>query len=259
VLIILGWGLFLLGSVVVLGFVESNYNKISVNKLIVKIDKLNGHSFITENQLIEYLNDKGIVINENSNETPDLLELESCIQGLSATKNVEVYSYNNGELHIEIEQRNPIARVLVNNGYLSYYIDEEGKVMSLSDTYVARVPVFNGHIKYGDHYKSINDLSIHDPEDNTLDEIFHLAEIINNDEFFRSQIVQVYINKEGDYEMIPRVGTQRILFGDIHEAEEKFKRLKAFYTNRDNISAKELNVYDTLNVMYNNQIVCSKR
>ena len=258
-LVILGWGLFLLGSIVLLGFVDANYDKIMVNEFVIEIDKSNGHSFVTEDQVVEYLNDKGIVLNEDIKEVPDLEEIESLIQDLSATKNVEVYSYNNGELHIEIEQRNPIARVLVNNGYLSYYIDEDGKVMSLSDTYVARVPVFNGYINYGDHYRSINDLSVHDPEDHTLDEIYHLANIINNDEFFKSQIVQVYVNKKGEYEMIPRVGIQRILFGSINEAEKKFMKLKEFYTNRSNISAKEFNMYDTLNVMYNNQIVCSKR
>ena len=149
--------------------------------------------------------------------------------------------------------------MLNHNGYLSYYIDEDGKVMSLSDTYVARVPVFNGHIKYGDHYKSIHDLSVNDPKGQILEEIYCLATIINNDEFLSSQIVQVFINKEGEFEMIPRVGNQRILFGNIDKAEEKFNKLKTFYTNRNSISAKELNMYDTLNVMYNNQIVCSKR
>ena len=259
VLVILGWSVFLLGSIVLLGFSEVDYNRIAIKELNIDIDKSNGHSFITESQVKEYLSNKGFQLNANSEVFPDLKEIERSIQGLSATKNVEVYAYNNGELHINIKQRNPIARVLVKNGYLSYYIDEDGKVMSLSDTYVARVPVFNGYIKYGDHYKSIKDLSVHDPSDKTLDEIYQLANIINKDEFFRSQIVQVYINKQGEYELIPRVGNQRILFGDITEAEEKFKKLKQFYTNRNSISVKELNMYDTLNIMYSNQIVCSKR
>ena len=67
------------------------------------------------------------------------------INEFSGTKNAEVFFYNSGELFIEIKQRTPIARVLHENGYLSYYIDKEGKVMALSNNYVARVPVFNGH------------------------------------------------------------------------------------------------------------------
>ena len=256
---ILGWGLFVLVSGVLLSFVNSNYDKLPISKLIVKIDKSNGHSFITENQVVNFLNDKGIVIDNMHKEQLDIEEIESYLQNFSAAKNVEVYCYNNGELHIEIEQRNPIARVLNQNGYLSYYLDEEGKVMSLCDTYVARVPVFSGYIKYGDHYRSIHDLSVKDPEDQKLDEIYCLAKIINKDKFLKSQIVQVYVNKKGEYEMIPSVGNQRILFGNIKNAEKKFNRLKSFYTNQNSINAKELNIYDTLNLMYNHQIVCSKK
>ena len=39
-------------------------------------------------------------------------------------------------------------------------------------------------------------------------------------------------------------------------SEKKFKKIKLFYT--EGPSPKELNLYDTLNVMFNDQIVCSK-
>ena len=38
--------------------------------------------------------------------------------------------------------------------------------------------------------------------------------------------------------------------------EEKLNKIKLFYTKGPD--PKELNLYDTLNVMYNDQIVCSK-
>jgi hypothetical protein len=47
------------------------------------------------------------------------------------------------------------------------------------------------------------------------------------------------------------------MFGTPLNMEKKLKKIKLFYTNGP--SAKELNLYDTLNVMYNNQIICSKR
>lgn len=259
VLVIFAWSFFLLGSIVLLGFSELDYHQILIKDLRIDIDKSNGHSFITKSQIEDYLNDKGFQLKGDNVHLPNLKEIEKAIQKLPATKNVEVYAYNNGELNIKITQRNPIARVLLNNGYLSYYIDEDGTIMSLSDTYVARVPVFSGNIQYGDHYKSIKDLSIHDPSDESIDEIFQLANLINKDQFFKSQIVQVFVNKQGEYELIPRVGKQRIIFGNINEAKEKLRRLKEFYTNRNSISVKELNMYDTLNLKYSNQIVCSKR
>jgi cell division protein FtsQ len=84
-----------------------------------------------------------------------------------------------------------------------------------------------------------------------------MSKIINNDSFLKSQIVQIHINNNGYFEFIPRIGNQRILFGLAENMENKFKKIKLFYTNGPQV--KELNNYDTLNVIYKNQIICSKR
>jgi cell division protein FtsQ len=84
-----------------------------------------------------------------------------------------------------------------------------------------------------------------------------MSKLINNDSFLKSQIVQIYINNNGYFEFIPRIGNQRILFGSIENMEKKFKKIKLFYKNGP--QPKDLNKYDTLNVLYENQIICSKR
>ena len=84
-----------------------------------------------------------------------------------------------------------------------------------------------------------------------------MSKLINNDSFLKSQIVQIHINNYGYFELIPRIGNQRILFGSLDNMEKKFKKIKLFYTNGPD--PKGLNLYDTLNVMYENQIICSKR
>ena len=83
-----------------------------------------------------------------------------------------------------------------------------------------------------------------------------MSRIINNDPFLKSQIVQIHINNNGYFELIPRIGNHKILFGSSDNMEKKFKKIKLFYT--EGPSPKELNLYDTLNVMFNDQIVCSK-
>ena len=84
-----------------------------------------------------------------------------------------------------------------------------------------------------------------------------MSKLINNDTFLKSQIVQIHINNNGYFELIPRIGNQRILFGSSENMENKFKKIKLFYTNGPN--SKDLNKYDTLNILYENQIICSKR
>ena len=124
--------------------------------------------------------------------------------------------------------------------------------MSLNDNYFARVPVFSGYINYGNPFGYNTDLSIENKEHKFLDEIYRLASAINKDEFLKSQIVQIYINQEGEYELIPRIGNHRVLFGKVVNEIQKLKKIKLFYT--ESLSNKQLNMYDTLNIMYNNHI-----
>ena len=49
-----------------------------------------------------------------------------------------------GNLYVDIEQRTPIARVFTPMG--SFYLDQEGYVMPLSDKYTAQVIVVNGYL-----------------------------------------------------------------------------------------------------------------
>ena len=127
--------------------------------------------------------------------------------------------------------------------------------MPLCSTYVAKVPVFTGAIRH----KSSNKNPSLDSSLNyqSIDVLYSMSKLINNDSFLKSQILQIHINNYGYFELIPRIGNQRILFGDAENMEEKFKKIKLFYA--DGPHPKELNMYDTLNVMYSNQIICSKR
>ena len=251
------WSLLLISAVILLSFVDSNYQAIQLKEIRVNIDQSNGHSFITKSQVLRTLSDIGVKVNGGQNQDLDCNRIEKIIKGFSWTKNAEVFFYNSGELHLEIKQRTPIARVLHENGYLSYYIDEDGKVMALSSNYVARVPVFNGAIKCGNQFSPVNKLESSSQDDVILKGIYAIADVINGDEFLSAQIVQIYCNEKGHFELIPRIGNHRVMFGAPENINQKFIKLKSFYTK--GINVKELNLYDTLNIMYNNQIVCSKR
>jgi len=249
--------ILLVGTIALLGFVDRDFHEIEINTIGVNIDQSAGHSFITKSQVLSTLNDIGIKEGGASTIKLDCHRIEQIIKGFSGTKNTEVFLFNNGDLQIDIQQRVPIARVLHENGYMSYYIDQDGIVMALSSTYVARVPVFNGAIKYGNQFSPINKLASNSKEDVVLKGIYEIANCINNDEFLSAQIVQVYCTKKGHFELIPRIGNHRVMFGYPENVKGKFKKLKSFYTKGVNV--KELNLYDTLNIMYNDQIVCSKR
>jgi len=168
----------------------------------------------------------------------------------------EVYSTIDGVLKIELNQRNPILRVFTEYGD-SYYIDENGWMMPLSDKFTSRVLVANGAIKtsFAMGYEiNIMDLK---QEDKRLKDLYLLSSFINSNSFLKAQIVQIYLKENGDLELIPRVGNQEILFGKAENIKEKFDKLMIFY--KQGLSKTGWNGYKRINLKYNKQVVCTKK
>jgi len=91
---------------------------------------------------------------------------------------------------------------------------------------------------------------------NTINKLNTIAKFIYMDKFWKAQIEQVFVDDNMDLELIPKVGRQVILFGDIDRMAEKFKFLKAFY--KDKMSQVGWNKYIVINLKFRNQIVCTK-
>ena len=74
-----------------------------------------------------------------------------------------------------------------------------------------------------------------------------------------AQIGQIHREKNGDFVLIPQVGSHTIIFGSAfsdREVEEKFKKLKVFY--EEGLPYEGWNKYDIINLKYKKQIVCKK-
>ncbi|MCC6689974.1 MAG: hypothetical protein IT235_00435, partial [Bacteroidia bacterium] len=91
-----------------------------------------------------------------------------------------------------------------------------------------------------------------------VDDLFELAKYITADEFWKAQIEQVYVNADNELELIPRVGNQRIILGDITEMDQKFKKLLIFYRQGLNPTGW-WNKYSVINLKFKNQIVCTRK
>ena len=159
-----------------------------------------------------------------------------------------------------MKQRTPILRV-INYKNDSYYIDLEGKLMPLSESYTARVPIATGLIteSYANTYSL--DLLSRDINDTLLtkfiiDDLYLLAKYINESEFWKAQIEQIYINADREIELIPVFGNHRILLGDATDLRDKFNKLLVFY--KEGLNKTGWNVYTKINLKYKNQVVCTK-
>lgn len=199
-------------------------------------------SFIGDNNLFisKTKVDKLLIQNNDyikcvSKDNLDLKALENKLSSHDMIENSEVYISINGILKIDIKQRNPYARVISDS---SFYIDNNGTKMPLSDNYSARVLLVHG----------LNDES-------KIDYVFKLIKTIRDDEFLNSNVTDILISKS-DISLRVRNCNFEVLVGDLNNLETKIKNFKAFYqkAHRDKI----LNNYKKVNLQFNNQIVCTK-
>lgn len=258
--VIAAWSLSVIGLFITLGFVGKEKSTIRCKSVNIHIDDETGNEFITKKDVLDLLNSKekqplGKLMNDIN-----IGMLEKLVNSNSYVANAEVYSTINGELNIDIRQRNPIIRI-INNKYEHFYIDEKGEYMPVSLNYSAPVIVANGNItdayadrKINNYVDVITDTVIEKPLINGL---FELALYINKHQFWNAQIEQIYVNDSGEIELIPRVGNQVIIFGDVSQIEEKFKKLMIFY--KQGMNKTGWNDYSTINLKYKDQVVCTKQ
>ena len=250
------WVLFVAGIGTVLGFAKSEHEKIPCELPQISINHDTGHDFVSDEMVLDRLNNIGYNFQGDQLCEVDLFRVETELMKISGVEHVEAYVFVNGGLQIDVKQRRPILRVINSTG-MSFYIDANGNSMPISQHYSAKVPVVTG--KFDEPMNlNMSDILNNDSikEVSLLDDMFQLAKAIDANSFWQNQIVQIYVNETKEFELIPRVGRQRIMFGTAESTEGKFKKLEIFY--KKGIKADRLNLYDTLSVKYKGQIVCSK-
>ncbi len=251
------WSIAIALIAVVFGFVNKSKNEIVFEKPLIDIDYETENRFISEtdveNQIVTKA-DTGDLLLSNF----DVNHIEEKLNNDPSIKDAQVYKTVNGKLIVNVKQRRPIVRVFSKNG--SYYIDENGSLMPLSNKYAARLLIVSGDLNepFAKRYKfNYNNLSDSLVDKTILDDIYKLANFIDKSEFWKAQIEQIAVNKVSEFELIPKVGNHKIVFGGTSNLEGKFEKLMIFY--KKGLSKTGWNEYSEINLKYKNQVVCKKR
>lgn len=187
---------------------------------------------ITVNKLL--IQNKVPVKNINL-EKLDLNLIEKQVEAHPMVENAEVYVDIQRNLHADIRQRRPLARVL---GSEQFYIDSKGVKMPLSENYSARVPIITG----------LND--------NEISSAFILIKHINEDLFLKQNITQIKNYSNGRFGLRLRNQNFKIFIGKAEKLDQKFMNFKAFYVKAKKDSL--LHQYKRIDLQYGNQVVCEK-
>ena len=230
-------GLFLLGLVVFLYALSSFKNNSrpvsSVNVQFTGEDNV----FITSEMVNKLLIQSQKKLYFLPKDAIDLKEMEFLLESNDMIKSAQVYLTVNGEVRVKVEQKRPIARVDSDD---VFYIDEDGFRMPLSSQHSARVPLAYGIVDEAD-----------------LETVYKVALTVYKDSFLKTYVTEIHQNENKEISLKLRLLDFEVLVGTLDNLEIKLQNLKAFYQKAKKDTM--LDVYKSVNLQFDNQVVCTKK
>ena len=169
----------------------------------------------------------------------DLEKIEATLLMHPLVGKVQCYKTGGDMLRINISSKVPLVRVLNNRGQ-DFYVDSRGEILS-QHSLAVQLPVATGYIDRRFASK----------------ELLDVVRAIDRSEFWKAQVEQINVTREGEIQLVPRVGDHLLILGTADNVESKLSRLMNFYEKGlDNIG---WNKYRSVSVAYENQVVCKKR
>ena len=174
-----------------------------------------------------------------------LSELEHDLRSNPYVKEAEIFKSLSGGVEVHITSREPMARIINNNG-MNIYLDEEGWKFPTSVHYSAHVPLIRGNFD-----------EIVFPQDSfdcrIIEATLPVLNYIHKNEFWWAQISEILIKENGELILYPQVGKAFIEFGLPERIAEKFDNLRLFY--REVFNKHGWDEYKGLSVKYRQQVV----
>lgn len=177
----------------------------------------------------------------------DLFSLENTLVKNPWIQEADVYFDNQHILHVDIKQKNPVARLFTAEGY-SYYIDDRYNLLPLKQTDHIVLPVFTNFY--------VNPAGMKKSDSMLLARVVSLSNFISKDPFWLAQIESVYIRPDNGFELSTQIGDHTVDLGIRSEWEPMFKKLKLLYhkfSQEDSWSR-----YALINLQFRDQVVCEK-
>ncbi len=230
-----------------IGFVEKRHHDKVISHVEINLAQEDENYFIDQNDILKMLteNNAETVIGA-SFESINLKAIENRIENNKFVKGVEVFKDLKGNLLVNVSQRRPIARIIRATA-ADAYVANDGMIFPTSLKYTARVLLISGT-------KSNELLADGFLKSEYGQQLLTFLQYVERSPFWKAEIAQAEIAKDGDITLYPQIGRQVIDFGQPENIEDKFKRLDIFF--KKILPVKGWNYYQKVSIKYNNQIVC---
>jgi cell division protein FtsQ len=172
-----------------------------------------------------------------------LAVLEKQLEKNQWIRDAELYFDREDDLHVIVEEREPVARIFTTLGS-SFYIDSSGHKMPLLENWSVRVPVVTGFTTAAKWTAADSAL---------MEGVKEVCAAVYADPFWTAQVGQIDITPEKKFEIIPVVGDHVIRLGTAEDIHSKLDRLLLFY--RKVLKQLGFNKYAVVDVQYKGQII----
>lgn len=165
--------------------------------------------------------------------------LERILNSIDKIESASCVTYSSGRIEITVTPMHPVVRVF--DGDSSYYLNNVGKRIEADARYHMDVPVIKGTF---------------DAKHRAID-LLPLVNYIQTDSLFSGLISMIEVDKKGEITLVPMLKGHVIKFGYNNNVENKFTRLRRFYTEA--MKYRGWDTYESIAVKWDGQIVATKR
>jgi len=231
-------------------YAQYSYQNSICTGIVVKLDSDNEKPLLSKNQINQVITEEGTnYFEDRPLDVISLHKMEQSIKKIPLVKSCEAHFDFSGKIIVKVKEFSPIARILRittdESNLPDQYVTSEGDFIGTSSLFTPRVLVVTG-----DYFKSYRK----DLKDTKGKSLLPLFEYINNNRFWKAQISQVVVAKDGGIILVPTFGATNIDFGLAMNIENKFKKLAIFY--KQIIPSKGWNTYNWVRLKYKNQLIC---
>ncbi|PWJ60142.1 cell division protein FtsQ [Dyadobacter jejuensis] len=177
----------------------------------------------------------------------NLADVEKRIAKNKLIKKCEVFRDLKGNIVVNVEQQKPLARWINTSQTGEWrsasgkYLNENGQFFPLSDSFSARTLLLSG--PYFDQLKGLEQNS----------NLMEMLRFLDTDPFWKAQVTQMHIDKDGEISLFTLLGDQRVEFGEAEGYVQKLDKLRLFYNK---VLSQDWGRYSKIIVKFQDQIVC---
>lgn len=151
-----------------------------------------------------------------------------------------------GKVVVRADQRRPIMRLYY--GSREFYMDVDGRLFPPSPRDWCNVLVAGGEFTEPLRLDSLNAQAT---------ALWQVARFIDDERDYRQLIDQIFVERDGDIMMVPKVGDHVIELGAPDDLDAKFSNLLTFY--RKGMPRAGWDTYSKISLKYRGQVVCTKK